>query len=727
MDQECAPKDCLCIGFPAPVDRRWRKAFAAFAAILLILNTIGTITVYAENDTVRIGFFRSEKYGAEGTDGDLRGYDIHLSKTIGMFGGFNAEMVGYDSVADMEDALRSGEVDALFDFVRTEKRMEEFIFTNNPVMEEQVSLYTNNTPDAPAAESIAEITGLRIGYVSDSGVRDCFMDNCTEAGVSPRLMDFKDDQDLHSAMESGQIDACLTGSAVPLGYRVILALPSLSSYIMLRAEDTALRSRIDSAISQLKTDDPDYFLSLYHKYVASQNTEMSPLTVQEREYLEEHPVISVAVVRNVEPFTVVKDDGSCDGVIPDYYQALGDKLGVTFRFVVYDTTQDAIDAVSGGEADVLGHYYGDIIIAERDGLYDTLEYGSTDCARLTRSGFSGEVKTIAVTSRTAYLLEEQMGPDVHLEKYPNVEACYKALMHNEVDALIGTMTGISWLVNQHTMRGVTLSILPNVTLGIRGAVSCNNSRLLFVLNKAIAVSASDMNEAIIENAINGKTSLRTVLGNLPLGFSITVVVILMLLVIMLIVTLILLIRSSKERMDSLNREIGLDGLTGAGSRRYGTDRLKQELLLFRRYNDGPMLAMMDIDYFKRKNDNFGHEYGDFVLKKVVQVLRDTIRQSDMIVRWGGDEFILLFPRVHGQGAELILEKIVHAINSSEFIQDGKGEQITISVGAAFFKQEDEDIAAILRRCDSALYKAKSIRNTYHIFSDEEDSEEVAKS
>ena len=91
---------------------------------------------------------------------------------------------------------------------------------------------------------------------------------------------------------------------------------------------------------------------------------------------------------------------------------------------------------------------------------------------------------------------------------------------------------IGWQrINQHTMRGVNLSILRDVTLGTHGAVSVDNAPLLFVLNKAIVVSDGAMNEAIIENAVNGKTSFRTALENLPLGFSVTVVAVLLILVI----------------------------------------------------------------------------------------------------------------------------------------------------------------------------------------------------
>lgn len=696
---------------------RWTRTLFALVATLVVFVAVGAPPAYAVTDTVRIGFFYSEKYGYLGVEGDLRGYDVQLSKTIGMYGGFDAEMVGFDNVADMEDALRSGEVDALIDFLRTEKREQEFIFSNNPILEELVSLYTQNAPDAPTGENIDEIGTLRVGYVADSGFLDYFTDYCTAMGIKPQTTGFHDEAAMHSAMERGETDACLTGSAVPTGYRVLASLPPLSSYMMFRAEDVLLRSRVDTAINQIKTDYPDYISGLYHQYVSARNNEMSPLTLQEREYLAGHPEFSVALVQGAEPYTVVNDDGSLGGVIPDYYKALEKKLGVTFRFVTYDTAQSAIDAVAGGEADILGHYYGDIIIAESDGLYDTMEYASAECARLTRSDFSGEIKTAAVTSRAASLLAEQLGPDVHLKAYPSIEACYQALMHGEVDAVIGFMTSITWLVNQHTMRGTSFAILSGISAGIRGAVSHENPTLLFVLNKAIAVSESDMDEAVLKNVVDGKTDLRTALENLPLGFTATVVAILLALVILLIVTLVLLARSSRERVALLNHEMNVDGLTGANSRRYGAELLDREFLLFQRYGDGPLLAMFDVDYFKEKNDTYGHEYGDYVLKRVVEILRDTLRQSDAIIRWGGDEFILVCPRLRGNGAERIMERAVQAINSADFLMDGTGEQITISVGATFFSPKDADIASVLRRCDSALYKAKSVRNTYCIISD----------
>lgn len=145
-----------------------------------------------------------------------------------------------------------------------------------------------------------------------------------------------------------------------------------------------------------------------------------------------------------------------------------------------------------------------------------------------------------------------------------------------------------------------------------------------------------------------------------------------------------------------------------------TDK-RQQGFIFKRYGDGPMIAMFDIDFFKGKNDAYGHEYGDFVLRKAVEVLRSTLRKSDEVIRWGGDEFIVLFPRTNADNADRILEKMVSAIGNADFTMADKGEKVTISVGAAFFQPDDEDITPVIRRCDSALYEAKALRNTFRLY------------
>ena len=122
-----------------------------------------------------------------------------------------------------------------------------------------------------------------------------------------------------------------------------------------------------------------------------------------------------------------------------------------------------------------------------------------------------------------------------------------------------------------------------------------------------------------------------------------------------------------------------------------------------KHEDTPFsLIMFDIDHFKKVNDRFGHSVGDQVLKDLCQLLRGLVRQGDMLIRWGGEEFILLLPMTLLEEAGFFAERVRAEVEQKNFVTVGK---ITISLGVAQFRPGDS-IDALLGRVDNALYKAK---------------------
>ncbi|SEA53516.1 diguanylate cyclase (GGDEF) domain-containing protein [Desulfuromusa kysingii] len=114
------------------------------------------------------------------------------------------------------------------------------------------------------------------------------------------------------------------------------------------------------------------------------------------------------------------------------------------------------------------------------------------------------------------------------------------------------------------------------------------------------------------------------------------------------------------------------------------------------------LIMLDIDYFKKVNDRFGHSAGDDVLKHLCHLIRGVIRQGDLLIRWGGEEFMLLLPTTEIAEAEHFAERIRVDVEAEKFSTVG---HITISLGVAEF-QKDDSVDALLKRVDNALYQAK---------------------
>lgn len=148
------------------------------------------------------------------------------------------------------------------------------------------------------------------------------------------------------------------------------------------------------------------------------------------------------------------------------------------------------------------------------------------------------------------------------------------------------------------------------------------------------------------------------------------------------------------------REAVIDPLTKLYNRNFFDSYLAQEVEKAKRYQRELSLIMGDIDRFKQFNDTYGHLVGDRVLTAVSQILRMHCRQSDIAVRWGGEELAVLLPETGREGAETVAERIRQAVEENQFDDI---HRITISLGVAELKTDGRDL---LSRADDALYKAK---------------------
>ena len=149
----------------------------------------------------------------------------------------------------------------------------------------------------------------------------------------------------------------------------------------------------------------------------------------------------------------------------------------------------------------------------------------------------------------------------------------------------------------------------------------------------------------------------------------------------------------------------LDALTNLNNRRQFEVRLKQEIATTKRQKN-PLCAMMvDIDFFKKVNDTYGHASGDAVLRTVASIIKEHLRESDIPSRYGGEEFAVLLPYTHIEEAKIVGERLRKAVETTPIPIDKKNINVTISMGLAEFdvKESGEEL---FKRADSALYEAK---------------------
>ena len=148
-----------------------------------------------------------------------------------------------------------------------------------------------------------------------------------------------------------------------------------------------------------------------------------------------------------------------------------------------------------------------------------------------------------------------------------------------------------------------------------------------------------------------------------------------------------------------------DKLTGMISRQVFETTFEHLVAQARRQQQHVSVILFDIDLFKQVNDHFGHNVGDMVIRKVAQTMLATVRQSDVVCRWGGEEFLVLLPDCDGLAASVLGEKIRAAVAALDIQANGETIAITLSGGVAEYQSEGSVV--LLNRADQALYRAKA--------------------
>lgn len=168
-------------------------------------------------------------------------------------------------------------------------------------------------------------------------------------------------------------------------------------------------------------------------------------------------------------------------------------------------------------------------------------------------------------------------------------------------------------------------------------------------------------------------------------------------------TLLLKVVESKRRIEKLSRT---DELTNLYNRRYFMELARRELALGARYGTPVAMLMLDMDDFKRVNNSFGHKAGDEVLLACAHIVEGTIRLTDIIGRYGGDEFLVLAPNTDSAGAGELAERIRLAFAKTPILAAEQAVHLTVSIGAVSAEGRASSMDELLQAADHALYQAK---------------------
>ncbi len=166
-----------------------------------------------------------------------------------------------------------------------------------------------------------------------------------------------------------------------------------------------------------------------------------------------------------------------------------------------------------------------------------------------------------------------------------------------------------------------------------------------------------------------------------------------------------------RRISDLEHETLTDPLTGVYNRRFMEQRLAEEVSKARRYCFQLSILLFDLDRFKQINDRYGHQAGDQVLSEISTVVKEQLRDSDLLSRYGGEEFLVIAPNTGPAEAALLAERLRARIEANVFLRErkeanGRGLNLTVSIGLASFDDDSATEETLIGTADRNLYRAK---------------------
>lgn len=648
-------------------------------------------------------------------DGSGNGFEHEVLHLIARKTGLGFEKT-FGAWGDSFRRFREGEVDVISSISYDENRTDFTLFTE-PYYELPIFVFVRD--DFGDYSGLEDLAGHKVGVIEE-----IFYANDLEAAGGMELRHYGTYQEMARALVLGEIDA------------LVQNLTNINEIIKRRAY-TNIRiagelSLLDVGTEDLRfgiTPDKPELRSIMQKGLdAITPAEWSTLTGRwlgmrgegthqarpaairltdvERAYLDEAGHIDICIDPNWMPFERFDENGRHDGISADYFALFEDALGVDFRPLPVETWSESVEHLKAGDCELFS-------LAMRTPERETYakftdSYIQTPLVVATKSDvafindlsdLSGRAIAIPALYAFAELLREDY-PDLDLVEVTDIDAGLAMVRSGEVFGYIGTLATIGYKLQ--TEYGGELRITGDSGKSWDMGVAVREDRPMLhgIMQKAVATITEEQRRDINNKWIAVRYDQRV---DYTLLWQVSAVFALLILAGgLLYLKQAGLKRKLESAYEQAERLAVTDKLTGIFNRHRLDQALEEETRKAERYEETFGVLILDIDHFKPINDRFGHRAGDTVLREFVDVLRHNCRQTDILGRWGGEEFLIIAPHAEKATLLTLAEKLRTAIEATTFRDV---ERVTTSIGASVY-QDGDNPDTLIKRADDALYEAK---------------------
>ena len=693
-----------------------------FATILLLLTYIMNFyplqIAYAKDNTINVGFSEVDGF-SKFIDGKYTGYLYEYLMEISKFTGWKYNFIEC-TPDEITTKLMNGEIDLAGAMLKNDFTETLFDFPEYDIGASYytISVLKNNTTIVET--DFKTLNDITVGVIEGSSAIDKFYKFCENNNIKNiKIIEYDKNSDnlLHTALKNKEIDAILAKDLLlSKDERVVTKFASRPYYLATTKGNDAIIKELNYSISQIRQISPNYSISLYNKYFQVEDNYKLSLTYDEIEFLKNIKKIKAVYVNNFAPLQNWNSKNKKpEGISIDIANIISKKLNIDIELQVVDSFEEALNFIKEHKADILIGIPNNYSFMDEYNLYMTKSYISSPIFKIENKltvNADEYNKILALPKKYLYDLDISI-ENIDSSKiiyYDNIEDCINAVNKGTADYTYGDLYSIESNTREKYYKNISVIYKNKLNNDLCIGLSNNNDVLLLrIINKIInSISAEELNTIVYKNTLYTKNKI-TLQSFIYSNYIEVMIFIISILVITSLSTYIIMkIRlQNKNKQNSLLKEKSeTDSLTGIFNR--GACKELISNYIENKSNDlYGAFFIIDIDNFKGVNDNLGHKIGDDVLKDLADNLKRLFRKSDIVGRWGGDEFIVFmkdldFSNLHV--ASKIATNLCNTMNKTVTYND-ISQNISLSIGIVFTK-DNINFTELYQKADEILYTVK---------------------
>ena len=500
-------------------------------------------------------------------------------------------------------------------------------------------------------------------------------------------------------------------------------------YTLIQTQRSVLAEQIKEGFANISLDQliaiEQQWIKEPEQHYFTQFRQQVPLTDAELQWIEQHPVLRVGLLRDWPPMEFADENNQPAGVTVDMFNLLSERLNLNLEFVFYDDFDAMLADLKQKKLDLIGN------VSEREERRSyarfTDVFWSTQWALISRNNRDSIINTAQLNgSKVAIYRDYELARRLPL-RYPQIKVVPAAslrdalqmLQNGEVDYALDAVEAASEMIRQSHFVGLSAQIIEDIPdYPSLIALREDYGPLTVILNKGLRGVTKEDRQTLYRKWFNlqitqgvNRQQLNILLWRI--GGVATVLLVFILAWNLSLRREVRLRRSAEEKMRFMATH---DDLTQLPNRSLIKERIEQALLQHARHNEILALLFIDLDGFKEVNDAHGHDVGDELLLKLAGMLKEAVRKSDTVARFGGDEFVVLLTGLLSRDdAAIVAEKILHQLNDPIALSVGD-VLVGASIGIAVYPYDGTDSAKLLKVADSLMYRIKQQGKNRYCFS-----------